>query len=169
MTTPTQIQAINEYSRRKFIAIPIIGKRPFFKRWTEIDHVPHDLRIFAGKNIGILTGQPSKLTVLDIDIQDNGLAHWNKIRKLYPSIITPTVSTPGRGLHLYFRYNSKLSSTSKLHLNGQTIGWDVLNNGRQVVAPPSTKYRWVHSLETPLAKMPQWLEHYLILLAPKST
>lgn len=164
MLTSDQRAALETYVRRKFVAIPLIGKRPFFKNWPELDHTPKDLGVFSGRNIGLLTGKASKITVLDIDLQDGGVAHWKHLSKLYPPITTPTVTTPGKGLHLYFKYNPRLSSTSKLHLNGGVIGWDVLNDGRQVVAPPSIQYRWRHSLETPLAKMPPWLESYILLL-----
>ncbi len=164
MITDNQITALNVYKKNKFITIPLNGKRPFFKKWTELDHTPKDWNVFNNKNMGVLTGKPSKITVLDIDYQDNGMAHWNKIKKLYPTIITPIVSTPGKGLHIYFKYNPKLPSTSKLHLNDTVIGWDILNNGRQVVVPPSDKYKWIYDLDTPLAKMPEWLEHYILLL-----
>ena len=166
MPSTDQSLALATYKKHKFIAIPLNGKRPFFKKWTTIDHIPHDLSVFNHKNIGILTGKPSKITVLDIDRQDNGMAHWNKLKKLYPEIVTPMVSTPNKGLHLYFKYNPKLSSTSKLHLGTQTIGWDILNDGRQVVAPPSTNYKWIYSLtDTHLSKMPKWLEQYILLIS----
>lgn len=168
MPSISQTKALDEYKRLKFVAIPLNGKRPFFKKWTTLDHMPLDLSVFNHKNIGILTGRASKLTVLDIDSQDGGMALWNKIKKLYPTILAPTVATPGRGLHLYFKYNPKLPSTSKLHLNGQTVGWDILNDGRQVVAPPSNHYRWIHSFaDVALTKMPLWLEQYILLLKAK--
>lgn len=165
MPSEQQLSALLDYKRHKFIAIPLNGKRPFFKKWTQIDHIPHDLNVFNHKNIGILTGKASNLTVLDIDKQDQGVTHWNKLKKMYPEIITPMVITPNKGLHIYFKYNPKLSSTSKLHIAKQTIGWDILNDGRQVVAPPSTQYKWIHKLDTiPIAKMPKWLEQYILLL-----
>ncbi len=165
----TQADALALYQKFKFVCIPLNGKVPFFKKWTEIDHTPKESGVFDRHNIGILTGKISKLTILDIDTQDHGVAIWNKIKKLYPEFKTPMVATPNKGYHLYFKYNSKLSSTSKLHLNGQTIGWDVLNNGRQATAAPSIlygkKYKWINRLEdTPLMRMPQWLENYILLL-----
>lgn len=170
MPTISQTKALDDYKRLKFIVIPLNGKRPFFKNWTTLDHIPLDWSVFNQKNMGILTGRPSKITVLDIDSQDGGMSHWNKIKKLYPDIVTPIVSTPSKGLHLYFKYNPKLSSTSKLHLNGQTIGWDILNDGRQVVAPPSDRYKWINSFaDTALTKMPLWLEQYILLLKDRQT
>lgn len=165
MPSTNQELALNKYKKYKFIAIPLNGKVPFFKNWTTIDHTPKDLSIFNNHNIGILTGKSSRITVLDIDIQNNGLAHWNKIKKLYPEIITPMVRTLDGGYHLYFKYNPNLTSTSKIHLNKNPIGWDILNNGRQVVVPPSTGYKWIRSLDdTPIISMPKWLEIYILLL-----
>lgn len=169
MFSPTQADALAQYHKFKFVCIPLNGKVPFFKKWTEITHTPKESNVFDNRNIGILTGKISKLTVLDIDTQDNGVATWNKIKKLYPEFKTPMVATPNKGFHLYFKYNPKLSSTSKLHLNGQTIGWDLLNDGRQATTVPSVlygkKYKWINSLDdTPLIKMPQWLENYILLL-----
>ncbi len=93
----------------------------------------------------------------------------NKIKKMYPAIVTPMVKTPSKGLHIYFQYNPRLRSTSKIKLDNKSIGWDVLNNGRQVVAPPSKGYKWMLSIEeTPLAKMPEWLEIYIKMLAAQS-
>ena len=162
MVSPTQVSALATYNKRKMVVIPLNGKRPFFKNWTQLDHIPDDYDVFANKNMGILTGKASKITVLDIDVQDSGVAHWNKLKKMYPPIDTPIVKTPSKGLHLYFQYNPRLKSTSKIKLNGDTIGWDILNDGRQVVAPPSSGYKWIHSLtNTPLAKMPEWLELYI--------
>lgn len=160
--------ALDSYDHHGMIAIPLNGKRPFFKNWTQQDHTPYDRSVFINKNIGILTGRTSKITVLDIDMQDDGIKHWKALKKMYPDIITPMVLTPNKGLHLYFKYNSHLRSSSKIRLNGKTIGWDILNDGRQVVAPPSDKYKWIHSLSsTPLAKMPQWLEQYILLLSTR--
>jgi hypothetical protein len=168
MPSISQTKALDEYKRRKFVVIPLNGKRPFFKNWSTLDHTPLDRSVFDHKNIGILTGRSSKITVLDVDSQDGGMTLWNKIRKLYPTILTPTVATPGHGVHIYFKYNPKLPSTSKLHLNGQTIGWDILNDGRQVVAPPSDHYKWIQPFtDATLAKMPLWLEQYILLLKTK--
>lgn len=158
--------ALDGYKRRKFVVIPLNGKRPFFKNWTTIKTTSSDRSTFNRRNIGVLTGRPSKITVLDIDLRDGGLTHWNRIKKLYPEIVAPMVATPGRGLHIYFKYNPKLSSTTKLRVNGVSVGWDVLNDGRQVVVPPSTHYRWIKSFdEAPLTRMPIWLEQYIQLFS----
>jgi hypothetical protein len=169
MVASGQVSALALYKKRKMVVIPLNGKRPFFKNWTQLDHIPDDYSVFDNRNMGILTGKASKITVLDIDVQNGGMVHWNKIKKMYPAIVTPMVKTPSKGLHIYFQYNPRLRSTSKIKLDNKSIGWDVLNNGRQVVAPPSKGYKWMLSIEeTPLAKMPEWLEIYIKMLAAQS-
>lgn len=152
-----------------FVVIPLDNKKPIHKRWNKLTHTPEQLYIFEGYNIGILTGQVSGLTVLDIDIKDDGLKLWNNLSNAYPEIVTPMAITPSGGLHLYFRYNKNLHSFSRFKLRNKKIGWDLLNNERQVAAPPSinpiTKksYKWAVSPSTvkPII-MPKWLEEYLI-------
>jgi hypothetical protein len=169
MFSKAQSDALELYSKLKFISIPVHGKRPFFKNWNAVEHTPRDLSVFNGNNIGILTGKVSKITILDIDSKDDGVIIFNKIKKLYPEFKSPMVYTPGKGYHIYFKYNPRLLSISRLRLNGKRIGWDVLNNDRQAVAPPSIidnkKYKWIHSpLDTEIINMPEWLESYILLL-----
>lgn len=84
---------------------------------------------FAG--IGIVTGNISKLVVLDFDSEDI----FKDFRAQHSDLIeTHTVRSAGRQLpHLYFHLPSHLHIES---MKGQGI--DVLSNGRYVVAPPTT-------------------------------
>lgn len=164
-------KALDLYDTLGFVCTPLNKKVPILKKWNTIDHTP-DRTVFKNRNIGVLTGKASKITVLDIDIQDNGLSIWKKISSVYPDIDTPMVRTPNGGLHLYFKYNKSLLSTSKLLLRKQKpirIGWDILNDNRQAVLPPSIgergkKYKWlVHPSTTELIAMPNWLLDYINL------
>ena len=152
-----------------FVALPLIGKKPIYKRWNTLTKTPDKLFVFEGHNVGVLTGKASGITVLDIDIKQDGLKLWKSISIAYPEFKTPTVSTPSGGLHMYFRYNRHIPSFSTFKLRGRSIGWDLLNNDRLVVAPPSIhpknhrKYKWLVSPNaTKLANMPSWLENYLL-------
>lgn len=160
---------VPEYHGHGFIVIPLKEKAPILKEWNLISKPLTRLDLFKGNNIGILTGSVSGITVLDIDIKNNGLKVWKAISSAYPSIETPMVRTASGGLHIYFRYNKKLKSFSKYKLRGEYVGWDLLNNNRQAVAPPSVntklkkKYRWITSPSTvDFVKMPTWLEEYLM-------
>ena len=150
---------IEVYNKKKFITIPLNAKFPYIKNWnnfTKPVHVPN------GKNVGILTGKSSGITVLDIDNGNEGLKTWNIISKLYPNIITPTCKTASGSIHLYFKYNKNLPTTIRLKVRDKKIGWDVLNDNSQVVAPPSLgihnkKYKWIMGLDHPIVEMPEWL------------
>ena len=161
---------LQEYTSLGFICTPLVGKVPILKKWNQFSHVP-DYRVFKNHNIGILTGKSSGITILDIDYKEDGMKIWKAISSLYPKINTPIVITPNKGLHIYFKYNKKLESTTRLKLNGKRIGWDILNDGRQAVAPPSSdisnnkKYRWVlRPTRDNIDHMPKWIEDYIMLL-----
>ncbi len=159
---------IPELSKHGLVMIPLYNKRPIYRQWNKITQTPK-IEAFKGYNIGILTGQASGITVLDIDVKEGGVQMWNSISSAFPEIITPVARTGSNGIHMYFRYNKKLYSFSRYKLRGKRIGWDLLNNDRQCVAPPSIsldtgkKYRWVVSPnDVPFAQMPKWLEDYLM-------
>lgn len=167
--TISYMDAVPELCSYGFVVIPLDDKRPIFKRWNKLTHTPDKLYVFENKNLGVLTGQISGITVLDIDVKDDGLKIWNSLSLAYPEIITPVAKTPSGGLHFYFRFNKKLHSFSKFKLRGKSVGWDLLNNERQVVVPPSinmstgSRYKWIASPKTvPFAAMPTWLEDYLM-------
>lgn len=152
-----------------FVVIPLDNKRPILKNWNKLEKTPARLYVFHNRNIGIVTGKVSGITILDIDIKNDGLTLWKKLSTSYPEIKTPMVHSPSGGLHIYFRYNKKLHSFSRFSLRGKTIGWDLLNNDRQAVVPPSknaiTKksYKWITTpSDVNFAQMPQWLEDYLL-------
>jgi hypothetical protein len=162
-------KVVPELSGYGFVAIPLDDKRPILKNWNKLDKTPSRLYVFQNRNIGILTGRVSGITVLDIDIKNDGLELWTRLSSSYPEIKTPVVQSPSGGLHIYFRYNKKLHSFSRFTLRGKTIGWDLLNNDRQAVVPPSKnmttgkEYKWLVSPEQcDFASMPQWLEDYLM-------
>lgn len=162
-------EVVPELNSYGFVVIPLDNKKPLFKRWNQMTKTPERLYVFEGRNLGVLTGQASGITVLDIDIKDGGMVLWKNISSSYPEIITPMCKTPSGGLHLYFRFNKNLHSFSKFKLRQKQIGWDLLNNDRQVVAPPSInvltkkKYKWIVSPKAAaFSIMPDWLEKYLI-------
>ena len=118
-----------------FVPIPVNGKKPFMKDW-QLTTIDRALSKISGKtNIGILTGSPSNIVVLDIDVADNGLIVWNTV--VTQPLTTFTVQTGGGGLHLYFKYddNTRLLSNGNrmITCNGVKIGWDFRSTGGQVV------------------------------------
>ena len=168
-TNSAYLKVVPELVSYGFVVIPLENKRPLLKNWNKLEKTPERLYIFQNRNIGILTGRISGITILDIDIKNGGLELWEKISSAYPEINTPMVKSPSGGLHIYFRYNKKLHSFSRFSLRGSTVGWDLLNNDRQAVVPPSKNmetnkpYQWLVSpKDVSFASMPKWLEEYLL-------
>lgn len=119
-------------------------------------------------NMGVLTGKPSGIIVLDIDNPKEG----EKCGKTYISdlesinnekINTLTATTPNNGMHYFFKYDSKydkIKGTTKI--GGYSI--DLRTTGNQVIVYPSEydtgKYQWINVTEP--QEMPKWLYESLI-------
>lgn len=109
-------------------------------------------------NIGVVTGEISEITVLDIDISDGkrGSETWIELTKEQGDPETLMARTGSGGVHMLFKYNSAIkTSTDTLG-----SGIDCRNDGGYIVAPPSRHrsgegYRWVN--EKPLASLPSHL------------
>lgn len=117
-------------------------------------------------NIGIATGQRSKLCVVDLDGQEgvdtlNGLG-----RSAGPPLPMTLAAASGRdgiGAHLYFHCDAPSPTNS-----GDKL--DVRGDGGLVVAPPSMHisgrpYRWLNTV--PAAAMPTWLLSWFSERAPR--
>ncbi len=136
-------------------------KRPGIKGWQSIEINEELLKFWflkdANYNIGVLTGKPSEIVVLDLD-------HGFELdSKKYPIPITPKATTPNDGEHFYFNHPGFLVPR-KIRILGEGYqGADLIAENSQVVLPPSTldsggSYRWALSpWEVELADMPDWL------------
>ncbi len=125
-------------------------KIPVRKQWSKITKDNALGKIVDNVNLGVLTGKVSNITVIDIDVKDNGLSTWNKLIKQYGDINnTPVVKTGNGGYHYYFNYTDKLKSDSKVIIyEDEHVGIDIKNDGGYVVCPPSVnaegnKYKWI--------------------------
>lgn len=99
-------------------------------------------------NIGIVTGEISNLTVIDIDIGPGkiGAESWADAIKDHGEPVTLMARTGSGGMHVFFRYNSALKTAT----NVLGKGVDCRNDGGYVVAPPSEHrsggvYEWIDS------------------------
>ncbi len=120
------------------------------KQWFKNDNV----------NIGIVTGKISNLAVVDIDTEEG----MQEIIKYIPdSTVTPTVSTPKGGQHLYFTMPDV-----ELRNNARAIpGCDLRAEGGYVVAPPSfngngKQYNWVIDTNTTIALLSNAYIYYIL-------
>lgn len=97
-------------------------------------------------NIGVITGEESGITVIDIDIGDGkfGAESWQEIVDEHGEVATLTATTGSGGVHLVFLYNSALKTAA----NVLGKGIDCRNDGGYIVASPSKHrsggvYSWV--------------------------
>lgn len=132
---------------------PDAGKHPTIKRWQkESSKDPVKILEWFGPdaapaNIGIVTGELSGITILDIDISPGhaGAETWAEIVSEHGEPDTLTAQTGSGGSHLVFRYNSVLKTAS----NVLGKGIDCRNDSGYIVAPPSRHrsggvYEWLN-------------------------
>ena len=155
------------------------GKHPRIMRWPESATTAPALirawwRRWPEANIGLVTGAPSGLVVLDIDPRHGGQVSLEELEsRLGPLPATPEVETGGGGRHLYFRHPGSHVPNSAGILGP---GLDVRGDGGYIVAPPSIHasgrtYVWEGShhlahLEPP--SVPAWLLQRLSPSQPKT-
>jgi hypothetical protein len=145
------------------------GKQVLIPNWQKKTKTVHPT--YIDQNIGILTGKVNDLTVLDIDVKENGIKLFSKLIKEHSDIKTPTVKTPNNGLHIYFKYNKILPNCNRILVDNERIGWDIKSDGGIITSPPSIdinlnkRYKWVKGKslnDLNIIDMPKWLEKYIL-------
>lgn len=169
-----------DYIKRGLVPTPLVGKRPIIKGWqnTTLDDAEEKLSSVNNyNNVGILTGEPSGITVIDID-GDEGLKNFRKILKSVglkykgdPEDLLDTyiVKTGRNGYHFYFKYDGGKLNSSPLRLKkSQHLNIDIKNDGGQVVAAgsihPDTNREYVVVNDAKINKMSKELLKKLISL-----
>lgn len=158
-------EAALKYARRGFAVFPLSprSKAPLkatrgFKdaSWLTADIVAW-WDALPRANVGIATGDPSGIWVLDVDPQHGGDVSLRALEQAHGSLVAPTVRTASGGCHLYFRLTEPVGCSR----GGLPGGIDVRGTGGYVVAPPSTitegSYRWDKDTPRELAPAPDWL------------
>lgn len=157
-----------------FIPIPVKGKKPVLPRWqtttaqTALRKVEHAVEQGLADNIGILTGAPSGVVVVDIDVSRGGLEFWNTLLQEHDLPETFTVKTPSGGRHVYFDYDDRTSILRNATAAIKKAGIDFKTSGGQVVFPGSQNHETGVSYdiiggynedtdEVSIAAMPDWL------------
>lgn len=142
------------------------GKHPWV-RWR--DAATRDAAVIAelwrpGASIGVATGLPSGVVVIDLD-GEKGIRQWDRLcagRGGHPRTLESV--TGGGGRHLYFARPADCTIRNSVRRLGPGI--DVRSDGGYVLAPPSAHrsgnaYRWAKGRgprdESP-AELPWWLE-----------
>lgn len=110
-------------------------------------------------NVGLATGLPSRLIVVDLDPRngsEESIARLAARGQLFPD--TVTAQTANGGKHLYYAYEPELKNSKSVLARGI----DLKTSGGYVVAPPSVLtgsrvYRWLVSpLGDNLPRLPRW-------------
>lgn len=151
-----------------------LNKIPRFRGWQNVRFDPNDPEKNIKRisylydanlvnNIGILTGEPSGVVVMDIEKE--GLPWWNELVKLNGGLPeTFTVQTASGGLHYYFKYTPEISQFGNMNkiLNQDIDYW---TNGGQAIFPGSigangqpylVKSRYIEGKPV-IAEIPNWL------------
>lgn len=150
-----------EYALHGFAVLPLDrgGKRPhrMLGRSGGVYHATLDPEAIVqwwtedpAANIGVATGAPSALMVIDLDVKRGADGPGNLIRLmaerrvLFPSGI-PVVSTPSGGMHLWLRWgwDGEFAAPERPNI---LAGVDIKGTGGLVVAPPS------HQLISPIGR-----------------
>lgn len=157
-----------------FIPIPLKGKKPIFPAWqrtteqTALRKVEEAVEKNMANNIGVLTGLPSGIIVVDIDVAKGGLEYWTSLLEEHSIPETFVVETGTGGRHYYFRYENRLAFLRNATKAIKDHGIDLKTNGGQVVFAFSLnhetgkKYKIIEGFnfkteELSLTRMPDWL------------
>jgi hypothetical protein len=165
----------DQFNSYNIIYFPCVGKIPSIKKWQDLTAA----KVAKGKsNYGILCGQASNITVIDIDLKadgiiKNGMDIWNMLKNQFNNgedPETPIVKTGSGGFHIYFKYNPALKTGSHCikgyDQNGYKLTYsvDIRNDGGYVIAPgsihPETKkkYKFIQEFdECDTIETPEWL------------
>ena len=141
---------IEQYIKNGYSLIPvdqekracIYWKKYQYKRATVNDILKWHIQ-FDTLNIGIVTGQISRLAVIDVD----DLSLLPELKERLPEINETTRVRTNRGYHYYFQLNGEqVKSTSRLF--GKRL--ELKSNGNYIVAPPSIIENHRYTYEIPL-------------------
>ncbi|MBD3336436.1 MAG: hypothetical protein GF355_13055 [Candidatus Eisenbacteria bacterium] len=139
------------------------GKKPVGKweRFQKERPTPEEIesweRANQGFNVAVVTGEISRVVVLDVDSED-ALRQLEERETTLPR--TPTVKT-GRGYHYYFKHPG--ASVGNGVAIGEISGLDMRGDGGYVIGPGSVhenghRYEWeVRPDEADFAPLPDWL------------
>lgn len=153
------LDAAQKLASLGYAVIPVrkMTKRPCDANWPERAakapaQVQEAFSPYPGCNVGIVTGPPSGVLVVDVDCTSGEFTTWVAGRD-WPAE-QPTVQTP-RGTHYYFAY-PEVPIGNSVTVDGVRV--DIRGKGGQAVAYGSTPDgQYVAHLAGPLPELPTWL------------
>ena len=141
----TRARIARDYIDRGWIPFAYAGEKlpPYGWQNTTVDAGTVDRIARNTFPVGILTGKPSNLVVVDIDKQNGGDFDALVSRYGKENLFTYVVATPSGGWHLYYRYPEGVEKLTKVIKTGRGIpelrGIDLLADGCHVIAPPTVR------------------------------
>ena len=128
---------LDTYVKYVWALVPIAknSKTPIEKDWTNITHydkLDWIKWLNNGLNIGLRTGEVSKITVIDVDLKIATTPEIEEILTLLNETKTLTANTP-HGLHFVFQYDKDIAQV----VNASGLHIDTRNDGGQIVVQPS--------------------------------
>jgi hypothetical protein len=144
------------------------GKHPRISNWpgqatTALSVIQDWWSRWPEANVGLVTGRPSGIVVLDIDPRHDGHLTLGELESRFGELpATIEAQTGGGGRHLVFKHpGGRLPNSAGL----LGPGLDVRGDGGYIVAPPSIhvsgrSYEWDterHPARVVPASLPQWL------------
>lgn len=159
--------AVSIAKQAQFIPILLSGKIPIRPGWQKktLDTCGTFKSARPGQNIGVLTGEPSGIIVLDIE--KNELDIWEKeVEKHGPIGKTLIVRTGRGGLHIYFLFDERVKhlrnavKTSEYPFDLKTTGGQVvwINSVTEMKYVPIVGYESEgDTIYIDLVAMPDWL------------
>jgi len=137
--------------------VPHVTWREFEGRAPSEDEVVEWWSRWPGANLAFLTGEPSGIDVIDVDVAEPA---WPRPSCILPS--TCVVSTPRGGVHYYLKHTPGVGSS----VSSLADGVDVRADGGYIIAPPSAiggrSYRFVQGSLSDVHVAPAWLRDELL-------
>ena len=162
------IKAANEYLNLKWSFVPCNGKVPvkgvlvkdYMRRLPYTTEIDGWWKLWPDAGIGILTGQVSGITGIDIDPN----ADLDEFESLLPDGLEPPVcKTPRGGRHMYFKYVPGVK-------NGYIMkDVEVKGDGGKLTAPPTPGYEWIIPPGDNVPEMPEQLRALVMKSRPIAT
>jgi len=133
------------YQRMGMNVIPAVGKRPLVKwrhlekRRLSYDEVKALFSKYRGANIALITGEVSRIVVIDIDDREKYAHLVEELEK-----IQTWKSQTKRGVHYLFATDRKYPSVKKPGLDFKAEGSIAILPYSKHPDDPSIEYKWIH-------------------------
>jgi len=142
------------YQRMGMNVVPAIGKRPAIK-WKHLEkkrlsyeEVKALFSKYRGANIALITGEVSKIVVVDVDDREKYADLVEELEK-----IETWKSQTKRGVHYFFATDREYPSVKKQGLDFKAEGGIVILPYSRHPDDPSIEYRWLHAFTVKPGKL----------------